>query len=93
MSSYELDDLNSDIKAKGCGIKKVTEVEDAQELMKIFQDFFTLTGRLPLPNGLLIVPDGDAPSGENKVNMKQLYELVKNMGLFHSHFLDLFNII
>ena len=58
--------------------KKVTEVEDAQELMKIFQDFYTLTGRLPLSNGLLVVPDGDAPPEENKLSMKQLYELFKN---------------
>ena len=46
--------------------------------MKIFQDFYTLTGRLPLSNGLLVVPDGDATPGENKLNMKQLYELFKN---------------
>ena len=43
--------------------------------MKIFQDFYALTGRLPLSNGLLVVPDGDASPGENKLNMKQLYEL------------------
>ena len=46
--------------------------------MKIFQDFYTLTGRLPLSNDLLVVPDGDAPPGENKLNMKQLYKLFKN---------------
>ena len=57
------------------GDKKVTEVQDAQKLMKIFQNFYTLTGRLALPNELLVVPGGDAPCGENKVNVKQLYEL------------------
>ena len=46
--------------------------------MKIFQDFYSLTRRLPLSNGLLVVPDWEAPPGENKINMKQLYELFKN---------------
>ena len=59
------------------GNKKITEIEDAHELMKIFQDFYTLTGRLPLSNSLLVVPDGDVPPDE-KVNMRQLYDLYKN---------------
>ena len=45
--------------------------------MKIFQDFYTLMGRLPLSKALLVVPDGDALSGE-KLNMKHLYDLFKN---------------
>ena len=56
----------------------MTELQDAQELMKIFQDFYTLMGRLLLSNVLLVVPDGDAPPGESKINMKQLYDLFKN---------------
>ena len=59
------------------GESQVTEVQDAQELMKVFQDFCTLTGRLPLSNSLLVVPDGDVPSGE-KINIKQLYDLFKD---------------
>ena len=31
-----------------------------------------------MSNGLLVVPDGDATPAENKLNMKQLYELFKN---------------
>ena len=31
MSSYELEDMNEDIRANGRGIKKITQVEDAQE--------------------------------------------------------------
>ena len=46
-------------------------------MLKIFQDFYFLTGRLPLSNSLLVVPDGDAPPDE-KLNMKQLYDLFKN---------------
>ena len=63
--------MDDDIRANGKGIKKISEVSYAQELMKIFQNFYTLTGRLPLSNGLLDVPDEDAPPGE-KLNMKHL---------------------
>ena len=63
--------MDDDIRANGKGIKKISEVSDAQELMKIFQNFYTLTGRLPLSNGLLDVPDEDAPPGE-ELNMKHL---------------------
>ena len=75
-SSYELQDMDEDIRADGWGIKKIGEVSDAQELMKIFQEFYTLMGRFPLSNGLLVVPDGDAPPGE-KLNIKHLYDLFK----------------
>ena len=80
-SSFELQNMNDDIRANGWGIKNIREVSDSQELMKIFQDFYTVTGRLPLCNSLLVVPDGDAASGE-KLNMKQLYDLFKNTS-FH----------
>ena len=45
--------------------------------MTIFQTFYQITEQLPLSNGLLIVPDGDAPPGVDRVNMKNLYELFK----------------
>ena len=38
-------------------------------MLKIFQDFYSLTGRLPLSNSQLVVPDEDAPP-EEKLNMK-----------------------
>ena len=47
-------------------------------MLNLFQDFYTATGRLPTFNGLLVVPDGEAQPGENKINMKQLYDLFKN---------------
>ena len=46
--------------------------------MRIFQTFYQLTGRLPLSNGLLVIPDGDPPPGEYRVNMKYLYEMFKH---------------
>ena len=42
------------------------------------QLFNYLNGRLPLTNGLLIVPDGEVPDGEEKINLKNLYELFKD---------------
>ena len=77
LSSSELQVFDEDISANGWGIKKISEVSDAQELLKIFQDFYSLAGRLPLSNSLLVVPDGDAPP-EEKLNMRQLYDLFKN---------------
>ena len=46
--------------------------------MTIFQTFYQIMGRLPLLNGHLIIPDGEAPPGEDRVNMKNLYELFKH---------------
>ena len=46
-------------------------------LLNLFQDFYTATGRLPTFNELLVVPDGVAKP-EEKINMKQLYDMFKN---------------
>ena len=45
-------------------------------MLKIFQDIYSLTGRLPFSNSLLVVPDGDAPL-EEKLKMRHLYDLFK----------------
>ena len=55
------------------GGKKITNVENTLDLINIFQTFYQITGRLPLSNRLLVVPDGDPPPGEDRVNMKSLY--------------------
>ena len=77
LSVFEIQDMNKDIAANGWCVEKISEVTDSEEMLKIFQDFYSLTGRLPLSNSLLVVPDGDAPPDE-KLNMKQLYDLFKN---------------
>ena len=46
-------------------------------MLKIFQDFYSLTGRLPLSNSQLVVPDEDAPP-EEKLNMRDFYNLFKS---------------
>ena len=70
--------MDHDIKANGWGIKKITDVNNAEDFMTIFQTFYQLTGRLPLSNGLLVIPDGDPPPGGDRVNMKNLYEMFKH---------------
>ena len=45
-----------------------------------------------LSNGLLVIPDGDPPSGEDKVNMKSLYDMFRytnSDGLFYMLFLGI----
>ena len=61
LNTFELQDLDKDIRANGWGIKKISEIQDFEEVLKIFQEFYSLTGRLPLSNSLLLVPDGEAP--------------------------------
>ena len=78
MDSFEIHDMDNDIKANEWAIKKITDLNDAEDFMTIFQTFYQITGRLPLSNGLLIIPDGDAPPGEDRVNMKNLYELFRH---------------
>ena len=80
MSNFELQDIDEDIKINGWGIQKASEVKDSMKLLNIFQDFYMATGRLPTFNGLLVVPDREAPLSENKINMKQLYDSFKNTG-------------
>ena len=77
LSVFEQQDMNENIRANGWGIKKISEVSDSQEMLKIFQDFYSLTGCLPLSNSLLVVPDGNAPP-EEKLNMRHLHDLFKN---------------
>ena len=58
-------------------MEKISEISDSQEMLKRFQDFYSLTGRLPLSNSQLVVPDKDAPP-EEKLNIRHLYHLFKN---------------
>ena len=81
LDSLEQQDIDEDMRINGWGsVEKISEIQDSMRMLNLFQDFYTATGRLPTFNGLLVVPDGDAQPGENKVNMKQLYDLFKNTG-------------
>ena len=46
--------------------------------ISIFQTFYQIIGCLPLSNGLLVVPDGVPMPGENRVNMKSLYNMFRH---------------
>ena len=73
-----LQDMDNDIKANGWGIKKITDVNSAEDFMTIFQAFYQLTGLLSLLNVLLVIPVGDPPPGEDRVNMKSMYEIFRH---------------
>ena len=79
IDSFEQQDIEEDVKINGWGsVEKISEVKCSMRMLELFQDFYTAAGRLPIFNELLVVPDGDAQPGENKINMKQLYDLFKN---------------
>ena len=85
-SIYELPDhvelawtwMGNNIKSNGCHVQNIKDVENSIDLSNIFQTFYKTTGRLPLSSGLLIFPDGDAPHGEDGVNMKSLYDMFRH---------------
>ena len=74
----EIQELDADIKINRWGIKSLLEVEYAYELLSVFEMFYRLDGRFPLTNGLLIVPYGEVPEGDNKIILNQLYEMFKD---------------
>ena len=93
----DIQEIDNDIKSSGCGIRNILDIENSLELLNIFQTFYHTSGRFPLSNGLLIVPDGDARAGEDKVNMKSLYDMFRHtyshglvsvifLGIIHYYF-------
>ena len=57
-------------------VKSMLEVENAYELLTVFQMFCYLNGRFPLTNGLLIVPNGEVPEGK-KINLNNCTRYLK----------------
>ena len=77
------------------GVKSVVEIEDCIELLRLFQLFYYLNGRLPLTNGLLPIPDVETPNGSEKTSLKTLYEMFKDAnshGLVSVQFLSTLNL-
>ena len=75
---YEQQDIEEDMKFNEWGtVENIKAIKDSMRLLNLFQDFYTATGRLPTFNELLVVPDGVAKP-EEKINMKQLYDMFKN---------------
>ena len=69
--------LDDDLKANGWWTKYLLEIENAYELLTIFQMFYCFNRRPPLANVLLIAPDGETPESTEKINLKLLYEMFK----------------
>ena len=96
---YEQQDIEEDMKINGWGtVKNIKTIKDSIRLLNLFQNFYTATGRLPTFNELLVVPDGDAQP-EEKINLKQLYNMFQNtnshgvvslpfLGLLYHYFHD-----
>ena len=78
LDADEIQELDEDLKTNGWGAKAALEIENSFELLSIFQLFYYLNGRLPLANGLLVVPDGEVPDGKEKMNLENLYEMFKD---------------
>ena len=71
----EIQQFNDNIKSNGWGVTDLLEIDNSLELLSTFQLFYGNTGRLPLTNGLMIVPDGEVPEREKKINLKSLYKI------------------
>ena len=66
------------MKTNGWGtVENIRTIKDFVKLLDLFQDFYKATRRLPTFNELLVVPDSDAQP-EEKINLKQLYDMFKN---------------
>ena len=66
------------------------EIENAFDLLRIFQMFYNFNSRFPLTNELLVVTDGEMPEGSEKIYLKDLYEMfqgTKSHGLVSLQFL------
>ena len=87
----EIQELDNDRRTNDWGAKSLYETENATKMFSNFQLFYYLNGRLPLTNSLLTVPDGEAPDGTDKINLKNLYEMFRDTnshGLVSLQFLD-----
>lgn len=87
--------MDNDLEANGWGIKSVVEIQDAFELWCTFQMCYYYNKRLPLTNGLFIVPNRKTPRVSEKIYLKTLYEMfqgTKSNGLVSLQFLSTLNI-
>ena len=95
LDADEVQQLDDDLKSNGWGAIDLLKTERSLELLSIFQLFYHNNGRLSQTNGLLIVPDEDAPKGEEKIILKSLDEIFRDTyshGLFPLQFLRVLGI-
>ena len=68
----KIQQLNDDIETNVWELINLFEIDNALQLLSTFQLFYHNNGRLPLTNGLLIVPDSEVPEGEEEISLKNL---------------------
>ena len=68
----KIQQLDDDIETNVWELINLFEIDNALQLLSTFQLFYHNNGRLPLTNGLLIVPDSEVPEGEEKISLKNL---------------------
>ena len=59
----EIKQLDKNIKPNGWGVKSIGNIENSVELLGCIQLFYYFNGRFLLTNGLLLVLDGETPTG------------------------------
>ena len=94
LATDEIEQLDADLKANGWGVKSIVKIEDCIKLLKMFQLFFYLNGRLPLTNGYLLIPDGEMPDSSKKISLTNLFKMLKGTeyhGLVSVQFLSALN--
>ena len=92
----KIQQFDDNIKSNGWGFMNLLEIDNSVESLSTFQLFYHYNGRLLLTNGLLIAPDGEVPEREEKVNLKNLYEMfryAKSHGLVSQQFLGVLGIL
>ena len=77
LDADEIEQLDDDLKVNGYGAKCLLEIENACEMLTTFQMFYYFNGKLPLTNGLLIVPDGEATEGTEKIKLNVYLRCLK----------------
>ena len=95
MDPNGIQQLDDDIKSNAWGFINLFEIDNVVELLSTFRLFYHNNGRLPLTNGLLIVPDGELSEGKEKINLKNLYKMFrygKSHGLFSLQFIGVLGI-
>ena len=75
----EIQQLDDDIKTNEWGVINLLEIDNVLELLSTFQIFYHNNGILPVTNGLLIVPDHEVQEGQEKINLKNLFEMFRYM--------------
>ena len=89
LDPHEIQQLDGDIKTIGYCVINLLEIDNALELLSNFQLFYHNNGIWPVTKGLLIVPDREVQEGQEKINLKNLYEMfryTKSRGLVSMQF-------